>query len=111
MKTFLMAGLALALFAAAGCTGPGGTKADTVHERIESACVSAGAAYGIIAKANAIKPLPAATQAKVIAAVDITDGPCKLEPGEDYPYTMAEAALRELEGAAATLNTIKGMLP
>lgn len=80
----------------------------TVHQRYEAACVGAGEAYGVIAAANNLHPLKAAQQAQVLKAVAITDARCKLKPGEDYPYTATEAAMVELEGAAATLNTIKG---
>lgn len=101
--------LAVALAALAACAAPGGTKQPmTVHQRIETACVSAGTAYEVIAAVNNVHPLKKAQQDQVLKAVAITDQRCKLAPGADYPYTMSEVLLNELEGAAATLNTIKG---
>lgn len=106
IKSICILALGLALAACAGNV----PKPDhlTVHQRYEIACVSAGTAYGVIAKVNALKPLKKAQQDQVLKAVAITDQRCKLKPGQDYPYTATDAVMAELEGAASTLNTIKG---
>lgn len=107
VKSLILLTVMLALTACAGGAVP---KPDhlTVHQRYEAACVSAGTAYGIIAKVNDLHPLKASQQAQVLKAVAITDQRCKLAPGGDYPYTATDAVMAELEGAAATLNAIKG---
>jgi hypothetical protein len=102
----MIASVVLAL--AVACV-PRAIKPLTVHQRYEAACVSAGAALGVITDINKLHPLPAATQARVLEIKrTIFDKRCKLAPGEDYPYTATEAVLSELEGAADNLETIEG---
>ncbi len=99
----------VALFAAfsIGCAStPHGPL--TVHQRIEAACVSAGTAYGVIAVVNNVHPLTADQQNTVLRAKAKVDQRCKLAPGEDYPYTLNDVALSELEDAAANLKAVKG---
>lgn len=96
--------LALCLSACAA----GNAKPLTVHQRIEVACVDAGTAYGVIAAINNVHTLTADQQAAVLKAKVQIDLRCKLAPGADYPYTLTDAALAELENAAVTLKAIKG---
>jgi hypothetical protein len=81
----------------------------TVHQRYEVACVGGYAALPFIAKVNALHPFPAATQATILRDKDKLEKKfhCILAPGEDYPYTLDEILLRELESASATLIKIK----
>lgn len=106
MKLLLPLTLVLLLSACAGSAG----KIVTVHQRVEAACVSAGTAYGIIAAVNNVRPINASQQAQVLKAKAIVDPRCELPPGGDYPYSMSEVLLSELEGAASTLEAIKGVV-
>ncbi len=80
----------------------------TIHQRYEIACVSGGTAYGVITMVNNLHPLTASQQAQALKAKQKVDKRCKLAPGQDYPYTALDAVMTDLEGAAATLNRIKG---
>jgi len=79
----------------------------TVHQRIEAACIGGGTAYGVITAVNNLHPLSASQQAQASSAKAKLDKKCKLAPGQDYPYSLSDALLTELEGAAGMLNTIK----
>lgn len=106
MKTLLT--IVLVSFLASCATQPAAPL--TVHQRIEAACVSAGTAYGVIAAVNNVHSLTADQQASVLKAKALVDARCKLAPGADYPYTLSGITLSELEGAAGTLEAIKGVL-
>lgn len=82
----------------------------TVHQRIEAACVGGGISYGVITAVNNLHPLTASQQDQALSAKAKIDKQCKLTPGQDYPYSLSDALLTELESAAGTLETIKGEL-
>lgn len=105
---FLSMILSLVVAAALAACGP--VKPDTVHERIETACTTAALSYAVVIEADKIKPFPAATAQRIVNAKRIMDKQCELPPGGDYPYTLNELLLTELEGAADTLTDIKEAL-
>lgn len=106
IKTICVLSLAAAL---AACGSHPVKPADlTVHQRYETACVSAGTAFGVITAVNNAHPLTAAQQKAASDAYAKIKPRCKLAPGQDYPYSASELVLSELEGAADTLNKIKG---
>lgn len=107
MKTLVLLLLTLMLSA---CGAGSSKQLATTHQRIEAACVSAGTAYGVIAVINSVHPLTAVQQTRVLAAKHIVDSRCILTPSGDYPSTMSEVLLGELEQASSTLTEIQGVL-
>jgi hypothetical protein len=70
-----------------GCNTAGDFKAMTPHQQIEVVCTTIGSAYAATAELNAAHPLSAATKAKLLDAVAITDKTCL-----DIPYSWGDVA-------------------
>lgn len=100
--------LALSLTAFGGGCATKPTKPLTLHQRYEAACVGGGTSFEVITAVNDLKPLTASQQKQAADAYGKLKPRCKLAPGQDYPYTVSEIVLDELENSAAVLKQIEG---